>query len=622
MKHNITSKEQLEREIIESKKRYQLIVETQQEMICHYLPDTTLIFVNQPYCRAFSMSESELIGRKFLEHTPPDYQEKLLSIINSLTPEKPAVTHEHQAILADGTLCWQEWTDRAIFDESGEVVEYQAIGRDITERKLAEEALAESLARYDDLVASVPVGIYVVYIRKDGSMDFDYVSDRWCEIHQLKRDAVLSNISLANDQVHPDELEEFLQCNNEAFINQKPFVWEGRFITGNGDLRWLRLESSPAILKNGDTRWFGVTQDITERKNIEEALQSRERFLSTILKTTIDGFLVVDNQQRITMVNDAYCAMSGYNREELLSMTTNDLDVSEKPEETAARIKRICEKGSELFQTCHRHKDGTLFPLEISVTCLPENGGQFICFCRDITERKQIEATLRRQASERAAVDAFTNSVSHDLQAPLRRIKGFSEALMAECAGQLSDQASDYLRRINRQIDAMKDLTDGLLQLSLVVSQDLKIEEVNLSALALSHLEKLRRAEPARPVETVVAPEMKAMGDSDLVNVALEKLLENAWKFTAGAERAHIECGAIEEIGRTVYFVRDNGVGFDQQHSAELFMPFQKLHDEEDYPGIGIGLNMAYRIINRHGGEFWAKSEPGKGACFYFTLPS
>jgi len=391
------------------------------------------------------------------------------------------------------------------------------------------------------------------------------------------------------------------------------------------------LKSVTEINLKGEEVLLETFIDISDRKKAQDQINNQKERLANIVEGANVGTWEWNAQTGETVFNEKWAEIIGYSLEELTPISIKTWVDHTHPDDLEAS-NRMLEKhfrgelGTYDIECRMRHKDGHWVWINDrgKVISWTEDGKPLWVFGThiDITERKRAEEALRRQASERAAVDAFTNSVSHDLQAPLRRIKGFSEALMAECAGQLSDQASDYLRRINRQIDAMKDLTDGLLQLSLVVSQDLEIEEVNLSALALSHLEKLRRAEPARRVETVVTPGMKVMGDSDLVSVALEKLLENAWKFTAGAERAHIQCGAIEEIGRTVYFVRDNGVGFDQQHSAELFMPFQKLHDEEDYPGIGIGLNMAYRIINRHGGEFWAKSEPGKGACFYFTLPS
>ena len=167
---------------------------------------------------------------------------------------------------------------------------------------------------------------------------------------------------------------------------------------------WLSINATP-LFKPGETKPYQVYatfDDITERKQAEEALQAQERYLSAILKTTIDGFFVVNNQKRITKVNDAYCAMSGYSREELLSMPINGLDAVETPEETPARIKRVIENGSELFQTCHRRKDGAIFPLEISVTYLPENGGQLVCFCRDITERKQAEELIQKSAQDNA----------------------------------------------------------------------------------------------------------------------------------------------------------------------------------------------------------------------------
>ncbi len=244
-----------------------------------------------------------------------------------------------------------------------------------------------------------------------------------------------------------------------------------------------------------------------------------------------------------------------------------------------------------------------------------------LAIARDITERKIFEKTLELQARERAAVDTFTYSVSNDLQAPLRRIEGFSEALLEDCAGQLNNQAQDYLDRIITQIGSMKNLTDALLQLSRVVSREIVREKVNLSALARSNLEKLQHKEPGRQLEPVVKPGLIAGGDTELLNLMLANLLDNAWKFTSGVEEVRIEFGSTKQDGRTVYYLKDNGIGFDMSYADKLFTPFQKLHSEDAFPGIGIGLNLVYRIISRHGGEIWAEGNPGNGACFYFILP-
>jgi PAS domain S-box-containing protein len=468
---------------------------------------------------------------------------------------------------------------------------------------------------HEQLLEIIQEGIWVI----DADSNTTFVNPKMAEILGYEPEEMIGkNLFVFMDEEEIQNAEKEVARRKEGISE----THESKLIHKSGHHVYVEIKTIPITDSQGNYNGAvaGVA-DITERKKIEETLRARERFLATILETTIDGFWVVDSQKCITMVNDAYCAMSGYKREELLGMTIKDLDAIEKPEETAARIKRILKNGSELFQTCHRRKDGTIFPLEISITYLPENGGQMLCFCRDITERKEAEEALKRQASERAAVDAFTNSVSHDLQAPLRRIEGFSEALLEECQGELSDLARDYLRRITTQIGSMKERTDALLKLSRVVSHDIKNEEVNLSALARSYLEKLCYAEPDRLVETVVVPKMVTSGDVELINIVLENLLHNAWKFTVGVENARIECGSFLKDDRSVYFVKDNGVGFDQQRADEIFDPFKKLHGEDEYPGIGNGLNLTYRIITRHGGEIWAEGEPGKGACFYFTLP-
>jgi PAS domain S-box-containing protein len=398
---------------------------------------------------------------------------------------------------------------------------------------------------------------------------------------------------------------------------------------------WLAEDEIFHEISKINNQLANITRELN-KKNIalektREIFSMQKERLTNIVEGANVGTWEWNVQTGETIFNEKWANIIGYTLEEIspVSIETwiNNTHPDDMEDINSVMVRHVRgELDSYIVDYRMKHKKGHWAWVNSrgKVISRTKNGEPLWVFGThiDITERKKAEEALRRQASERAAVDAFTSSVSHDLQAPLRRIKGFSEALLAECTGQLSDQASNYLKRITRQIDSMKDLTDGLLQLSRVVSQVIEIEEVNLSPLAVSHIEKLRCTEPSRWVETVVAPEMKAMADRDLLSIVLEKLLENAWKFTVRVENALIECGIAEEDGRTIFFVRDNGVGFDQQHSANLFSPFQKLHSEDHYPGIGIGLNLVYRIITRHGGEFWAEGEPGKGACFYFTLPS
>lgn len=218
-------------------------------------------------------------------------------------------------------------------------------------------------------------------------------------------------------------------------------------------------------------------------------------------------------------------------------------------------------------------------------------------------------------------LEAFSYSVSHDLRAPLRSIDGFSQALAEDYATVLDDQGKDYLRRIRGNAQRMALLIDDLLQLSRVTRKDLNKHQVNLSGLVMDSLKKYHEQEPQRNVETHIAEDVVVSGDPDLLAIAVDNLVSNAWKYTGRTEHAIIEFGVQNQDGKATYYIKDNGIGFDMQYADNLFGAFKRLHSAQEFEGTGIGLATVVRIINRHGGEIWADSQPGRGAVFYFQLP-
>ena len=237
--------------------------------------------------------------------------------------------------------------------------------------------------------------------------------------------------------------------------------------------------------------------------------------------------------------------------------------------------------------------------------------------------REAFESLRRAKDSADAAnreLEAFSYSVSHDLRTPLQTIDGFSLALLEDYGNLLDQRGNDYLRRVRSATQRMGQLIEDLLRLSRLTRSVLNLATVDLSALAGSVAAELRKSQPERRVHFVIARGLTAVGDPNLLKVALDNLLGNAWKFTGKKPEATIEFGSMEFDGSSCYFVRDNGAGFDMAYAGKLFDTFQRLHLEKDFAGTGIGLSLVQRIIRRHKGEIWAEGVVGEGATFYFTL--
>jgi PAS domain S-box-containing protein len=255
--------------------------------------------------------------------------------------------------------------------------------------------------------------------------------------------------------------------------------------------------------------------------------------------------------------------------------------------------------------------------------------------CIDIGEKKRREeeiralnADLERRVEERTRELSLTNrelqdfvySASHDLRAPLRALDGFSEVLLEDCGETLDEKHIGYLRRIRAASQHMAKLIDALLALSRVGRREIDLRLVDLSAASLAILEELREAEPDRKVSVSVEPELQARTDEALADIVLRNIIGNAWKFTSQLESASIEIGSVRRNGRLMYFVRDDGAGFDPEYAAAMFRPFHRLHRQDEFPGTGIGLATVQRALDKLDGRCWAEGAPGRGATFFFTL--
>ena len=245
---------------------------------------------------------------------------------------------------------------------------------------------------------------------------------------------------------------------------------------------------------------------------------------------------------------------------------------------------------------------------------------------RDVTERKRLEEGMRMRTAQleiaNKELEAFCYSVSHDLRAPLRGIDGFSQAVLQDCGDQLSSQGKEHLKRVCAATHRMGVLIDDLLNLSRITRAEMSFQIVDLSPMAYAIARDLRAEDPDRKAEFVIAKDLRAKGDPHLVQVVLQNLIGNSWKFASKQELTRIEIGRDDSNGSSSFYITDNGAGFDPAHADRLFGAFQRLHSVSEFPGTGVGLATVQRIINRHGGKIWANAEVDRGATFHFTLQS
>jgi len=400
--------------------------------------------------------------------------------------------------------------------------------------------------------------------------------------------------------------------------------------------RWYSMKIRP--YKTIDNRIDGALltlEDIHDLKLGMLRIQEARAYAEAIVETVREPLIVLSKDLHVITANDAYYQEFPATPETLEDQYFYELQngLWNIPKLRALLDYVVTENGAfNEFEVDYEAPGiGRRVMLLNARRVAQENSELILLAIEDITDRRaadekisklnrDLQHNLNELDSANKELEAFSYSVSHDLRSPLTMILGSADLLHAGYADRLDDEGSSYLERLIHGAVKMNRTIDALLHLSRISLHGVQRQEVNLSKIAASVVTELREAQSDRSTTVDIQEGITAFADAKLIEIALSNLLGNAWKFTSKTENARIEFGTIEEDGKTAYYVKDNGAGFDQNFSAKLFTPFRRLHSEQDFEGTGIGLATVERVIRRHGGRIWAKGKTNEGAAFFFTL--
>jgi PAS domain S-box-containing protein len=648
---DITLAKQAEESLRQSQIRYRAILEDQTELVCRLLPDGRLVFVNEACGRYFGSQRDGLIAQSLIPLLFEEDQASFQEHLTSLSVENPVATNECRAIRSDGETGWLRWTGRAIFDEQGGLMEYQLVGRDVTELKRAEQALRVAEERFALAVRGSNDGIWDWSILNNSL----YWSPRLKELLGYADDELDVDFDTFESHLHPDDGERMGAAIEAHLEDRELYDVEQRLRTKSGEYRWFRARGQALWDEEGNPiRMVGSTTDITERKRAEEALAEERNLLRTLIDNMPDFIFVKDTGSRFVINNKAHVHVLGATtQEEVLGKTDFDIFPQELAAQYYADEQEVIRSGQALINREEPYINEEGDQRWLSTTKVPlrdSHDGRMlglVGLSRDITEHKQADEQLEHYAAEleraNEEVKQFAYIVSHDLRAPLVNLKGFSAELRCalEVVGAALDTALPHLDEkqqravtlaleedvpealgfIDSSVTRMDRFINALLKLSRMGRRELHLEAVDMEPLVQATLQTLAHQIEERQVKVTVGPMPQVIADRTSMEQIMGNILGNAVKYLEPDRLGEIEITAERGDDETTFRIRDNGRGIAAGDMPKVFTPFRRA-GRQDVPGEGMGLAYVQALVRRHDGRIGCESELGVGTTFSFTIPA
>jgi PAS domain S-box-containing protein len=624
---DITDRKQAEEAVKMSEDRYKSLFDQSPLAIQTWSLDGRVVQANRAWEQMYGVTVQDVRDYNLFEDPQLEKQGVTAYVKEALSGKAviiPPVSFVPDRGLFQGRQIWVQTIVYPVRSAGGEMKELVAIQENVTDQKRAAEVLEKSEEQIRFIIDSAPV----LMASLDERGRYKFVNKAYAERFNLSRAEIIGKTMAevlgeeAYGRIRP-YAEKALAGTAMDFEIEVPY----REI-GTHYMHCVYVPERPRA--GGAAGFLAVITDITERKRAEVALSR----LAAIIESSEDAIVSKDLHGVVKSWNQGAERLFGFSAEEMVGESILRIIPPELQHEESEILRRV-NAGARIdhFETVRVRKDGTRLNISLSISPIRDSRGAIVGaskIARDMTERKRAEEALRslnaeleQKVQERTReLEAFCYSVSHDLRAPLRSIAGFSEAILEDAHDRLDRTAQEHFNRIQVASMRMAQLIDNLLDLSRLTRKEMRRERVDLSAQARAIAEDLRRKDPDRHVDLAIQPGLAVPGDSELLRSVLQNLLGNAWKFTGKRPAARIEFGAVDKGNERIYFVRDNGAGFDMAYADKLFGAFQRLHGPEEFEGTGIGLATVQRIIQRHGGRVWAEGRVGQGAVFYFSFGS
>jgi len=616
-------------------KHFEYILKNANDIIILSDRNLKLVEVNDRTLSVFGYAREEMLKLNIRDLLTPNSHKIVEDEIDFEKQIEEGVIYETEYKRKDNTIFPVETSVHLI--EINGVKYFQRVIRNISERKKSEELLRESEIKFRSLFENAILGIYRT--TPDGEIvDCNPALLKMLGFENLED---LANRNLERQGFEPgysrSEFRKKIETEGEII------GLESSWTKKDGTSIFVRENAKAIKDEKGKFLFYeGTVEDITERKKFEKVLQESERKLREAQEMAHLGYWLWDVKTGEVEWSDEVYKIFCLNPKKFTPQIDSILSLSPWPEENQ-RDKELINRAIEshepgFYEQKFLRPDKSIGYYSSTFQGNYNENRELISIVgsvMDITERKiaeekihKLNEELEQRVIERTAqlqnlnreLEAFSYSVSHDLRAPLRSIDGFSLAIYEDYYNKLDEKGKEYLERIRNATTRMDELIDSMLKLSRVTRFELKYDKVNLSSMANEIMNNLINQNSDRIAEINIQENIIAEGDSYLLRILLDNLLENAWKFTSNKDKTIIEFGTIKKDFNTVFFVKDNGTGFDMKYYDKLFGAFQRLHSVKEFPGTGIGLATAQRIVHRHNGKIWAESDVITGTTFYFTL--